>query len=160
MDTVVDVALLLDEVREGRPLYSGSPGTVYEVAPGVRVTLRPPTMTLQEEYQRLAVIMQEESASIHKKADEGSLTPIDKNRRLLDAVLPVAKLCTQGTWPNDTGQLLFNVVVRVTQDFIKAARLISQPETPLSKAQLQYLELALDKLGGQANGQSVEVEGT
>ncbi len=135
----VTLTLLLEEQRQGKALYSPVPGTAYEIAPGASVVLKVPVFGLQETFF-------EKVASLEHVGEGATL------RAVLEANADVARLVTEGAWPEGPDMLIGNVVQRILVDFMSASGLITRPATLTSDAYAPLIDQLLSRLSGQDNG--------
>ncbi len=137
--TTVTLTLLLDERRRGKDLYSPAPGTAYEIAPGIKVRLKAPTLRLQAAFFE---------ATKEMEAFQAGDDPL---RETLETSRRVAEVITDGAWP-ETDELFSNVVQRIIVDFMSASEPISRPATITSDAYGPLIDQVLSRLSGQENG--------
>lgn len=143
--TKVDLALLLREQREGKALYDPAPGTVYEIASGVTVKLKAPSLGLQDKYFEAAEAQEEEQAQEDRSTSE-------IHRRSVARAREIAVVITEGKWPESNDELYGNVVQRISMDFLSASKVIERPETQSLDQLSPLIERVLSRLHGSTGG--------
>lgn len=105
--------------------YAAIKGTEYEVAEGICVRLKDPTIALSNEWLPKYIRKAKAQEAFHTghTGDDGQWLDLaylfEYNQLLNKDAIDLGKMVTLGTWPEE-GALRSNVVRRICQDFLLA----------------------------------------